>query len=189
MRRAAEVLAANGAQVEEVSLPWTRAVNDRWSDLWAVFMAAYFGDRLEEFGTRMDPGVVRLIGNGRKLGACEYKRIELLRSAMWRDLAQLFTRYDALLCPTCAVTAPAAERNDGDFGFDTPEGRYRGMDMTGPFNLVSACPAVSVPAGLDGHLPVGVQIVGKRHADEDVLAFAGALESALGLELRPPIQF
>jgi Asp-tRNA(Asn)/Glu-tRNA(Gln) amidotransferase A subunit family amidase len=34
-----------------------------------------------------------------------------------------------------------------------------------------------VPAGLtDGGLPVGVQIVGRRHADESVVAAAAALE-------------
>ena len=187
VRDAAGMLRAQGAVVDEVTLPWTRAVSDQWLAMWAVFMSAYFGDRLEGFRDRMDPIVVRLIEAGRALGATEYKRIELLRSAMWRDLAGLFARYDALLCPTCAVTAPDAERNDDDFGGDTQAGRFRGMDMTGPFNLVSACPAISVPAGLAGGLPVGLQIVGRRHADEDVLAFAGALEAALDLRLRPPV--
>lgn len=186
VRRAAEALAGLGAEIEEVALPWTRAASDRWLDLWGVFMAAYFGDRLAAFRDRMDPAVVRLIERGRALGATEYKRIELLRSAMWRDLTAIFARHDALLCPTCAVPPPEAVRNDEDFGHDTPQGRYRGMDMTGPFNLLSPCPAISVPAGLADGLPVGVQIVGRRHADEDVLAFAGALEAALNLDLRPP---
>jgi amidase/aspartyl-tRNA(Asn)/glutamyl-tRNA(Gln) amidotransferase subunit A len=183
---AAETLRALGATVDEVALPWTRDVSDRWTDMWGVFMAAYFGDRLQAFRDRMDPPVVRLIEAGRAMGATEYKRIEILRSALWRDLASVFAKYDALLCPTCAVTAPSADLSDDDFGQDLPDGRYRGMDMTAPFNLVSACPAISVPAGLAVGLPVGLQIVGRRHADEDVLAFAGAVEAALGLHLAPP---
>lgn len=183
---AADVLRAAGATVDAVPLAWTRAVNDRWLDLWGVFMAAYFGDRLDASRTRMDPAVVALIENGRRLGATDYKRVELVRTAMWRDLMRLFTRYDALLCPTCPIVAPPVWQTDDDFGHDLPDGRYRGMDLCGPFNLVPACPAISVPIGLAGGLPVGLQVVGRRHADEDVLGIAGALEQALGIDLVPP---
>jgi len=60
------------------------------------------------------------------------------------------------------------------------------MDLCGPFNLVSACPVISVPIGLVDGLPVGLQVVGHRHADEEVLGIAGALEQALGIDVVPP---
>jgi aspartyl-tRNA(Asn)/glutamyl-tRNA(Gln) amidotransferase subunit A len=52
------------------------------------------------------------------------------------------------------------------------------MPFTFPFNLTGQ-PAASVPAGwtADG-LPVGLQIVGRRHADATVLAASAALEAA-----------
>jgi Asp-tRNA(Asn)/Glu-tRNA(Gln) amidotransferase A subunit family amidase len=63
---------------------------------------------------------------------------------------------------------------------DRPDGRYGGLDLTAPFNLLSPCPALSLPAGLTPRgLPVGLQIVGHRHADEAVLGLARAMESAL----------
>jgi amidase len=37
-------------------------------------------------------------------------------------------------------------------------------------------PSVSVPAGLSGNLPVGMQLIGRRDADADVLAAAAAFE-------------
>jgi Asp-tRNA(Asn)/Glu-tRNA(Gln) amidotransferase A subunit family amidase len=182
VRRAVDAIRDAGGVVEEIELPWTRAVVDRWVDLWAVFMSAYFGDRLEAFRDRMDPAMVELIEQGRALGATEYKRIELLRSAMWRDLARVHADYDALVCPTCAVTAPPIEARDGEFMADDGAGKLLGLDMTCPFNMTPHCPALSLPVGraADG-LPVGLQIVGRRHQDETLLGIARSLER-LGLD-------
>lgn len=178
--RAVEVLRQAGAVVEPVSLPWTRAVNDRWYDLWCVFMAAFFGDRLTAYGGRMDPAVVGLIERGLTLGASDIKRVEILRTEMWRDLSALFARYDALLCPTWAVPAPLVTETDDDYVATLDNGRFRGLDLTCPFNMLAPCPALSLPVGeTSAGLPVGLQIVGRRHADEQVLGFGLGLERAL----------
>ena len=177
---AAEALLAAGAIVEPVEIGWTRAVNDQWYDLWCVFMAAYFGETLEDYREHMDPIVVELIERGRTMSAVTYKKVELLRTAMWRNLSAVLSRYDALLCPTCVITAPLADADDNDYVADLPDGRFRGLDMTCPFNLLPQCPALSVPVGLaaDG-LPIGLQIIGRRYADEDVLSIGGAIEQTL----------
>ncbi|MDB5554361.1 MAG: amidase protein [Rhizobium sp.] len=169
-----------GAIVEEVPMPWTRAVNDAWFDLWCVFMSAYFGDAITAYQDRMDPNVVAMIERGQTFNATIYKRVELLRTAMWRDMAGIFEGYDALLCPTCAITAPPVGETDDDYIATLPNGRYKGLDLTCPFNMLPQLPALSLPVGLaaDG-LPVGLQIVGKRFADEQVLGFGSALETRL----------
>jgi Asp-tRNA(Asn)/Glu-tRNA(Gln) amidotransferase A subunit family amidase len=167
-----------GAIVEEVDLGWTRAVNDRWYDLWCVFMAAYFGERLERFRDRMDPEIVKLIERGLTLSAVDIKRTELLRTEMWRGLARHLDGRDALLCPTCAIPAPGVERIDDDYVGEDADGRLIGLDMTCPFNLLPQSPALSVPAGFTPEgLPVGLQIVGHRFHDERVLAIGGAIEA------------
>ncbi|WP_448953318.1 amidase [Labrys neptuniae] len=179
IRAAVDRLRAAGAVVDEIAMGWSRAAVDEWFDVWCVFMSSYFGERLASWRGRMDPAVVAMMEKGFAMGATPYKRIELLRTAMWRDMARLFESYDALLCPTCAVTAPLAKQTDDDFAESLPDGRLKGLDMTCPFNLLPQCPALSLPVHPAGTMPVGLQIVGRRYADEDVLAIALGAERLL----------
>ena len=58
VRESAEALAGAGAVVEEVDVGWGREVADAWVAHWGVYLAAIFGDKLDEFRERMDPHVV-----------------------------------------------------------------------------------------------------------------------------------
>ncbi len=180
VRRAAAQLQAAGAIVEEVALDWTRAIDDGFLDLWCVFMAAFHGDLLPDQRERLDPFVVSLIERGLGLDATRYKRIEIMRTALWQDMARLFRGFDALLCPTCAVVAPDISATEHDFGGTRADGKLAAVDMTCAFNLVPQCPALSLPVGLSAAgLPVGLQIVAPRFADEEVLSIALAAERVM----------
>ena len=68
-------------------------------------------------------------------------------------------------------------------------GRYRALDFTSIWNFVSQCPALSVPCGMtaDG-LPIGLQIIGRRHDDRGVLSLGAASERLFPwAQLRPPL--
>src|SRR5882724_12893594 len=84
-----------GAIVEEVSVPWDRRLAQAWTELWEVFMAAYFGEYLEKFRAKMDPHVVALIEAGNKMTATHYKRIEIERSEQWKAFYPILQKYDA----------------------------------------------------------------------------------------------
>lgn len=185
---AADALRQQGAAVEMVDLGWTRRLNDTALAIWGVTLAAAFGTARETFRDRMDPELVSLMDASDHLSAIDFKRLETIRTALWHDLRHLFSTYDALLCPTCAQPAPPVDTKDSDFMTDTPDGRFHGLDMTCMFNLVGQCPAISVPCGLtaDQGLPVGLQIVGRRFADAEVLNIARAVERAFPMP-RPPL--
>ena len=168
---------------------------DRWIDLWGVFMSAYFGERRAAFADRLDPVVLALMRLGDGLDATAYKRIELVRTAMWRDMLPILAEHEALLCPTCAVVAPPADGSDQDFEATLPDGRLAGLDMCSPFNMVPTLPALSLPAGTGaGGLPIGLQIVGRRYADEALLSLAASVEQALqtqrqtGTDIKVPLR-
>lgn len=102
------------------------------------------------------------------------------------DCARIFDEVDVLLTPTAAVPAFVAEGPSPTTiaGVDLTEvvGPLAAGAMSVPFTmLANLCwnPACSVPAGLtaDG-LPVGLQVMGRRHDDHTVLRLARLLEQA-----------
>jgi len=188
VRGAAAALARAGAVVEEVDVRITREDETAWVDLWAVFMATYYGHLVEKYRDKMDPDVLQLIDRGNRLSAVHIKRLELRRTDLWRRIAAVLASYDALLCPTMSTgPSPAAK---ADRMKDHPaDGRYHAADMTGVFNLVSPCPAMSVPCGFDNEgLPIGLQVVGRRWREDTVLRIGRAVELAIpNASRRPPL--
>jgi len=188
-RKAVAALAEAGAEVQEVILPWTSELEDAWYRHWAVLLAACFGESLKTHRERMDPRLVALMERGLGMNAVEFKRIELLRTHQWQSLATILATYDALLCPTIAIAAPAVGGADQDFCYTDADGRYHGFDMTAVFNFVSQCPVLSVPSGSSREgLPTGLQIVGRRFDDSTVLTIGATLEDWMPWrDRKPPI--
>jgi aspartyl-tRNA(Asn)/glutamyl-tRNA(Gln) amidotransferase subunit A len=98
-------------------------------------------------------------------------------------MGEFHERYDLLVTPTLPITAFAA-------GVEVPPGWPRERwtswtPFTYPFNMTQQ-PAASVPCGLVNGLPVGLQIVGPRHADGRVLALANAFQQATDWHRRQP---
>lgn len=82
------------------------------------------------------------------------------------------------------LSAPAASLNDRNLGAIDSKGRYHGLDMTAPFNLIGRCPALSIPSGAtSAGLPSGLQIVGRRFSDLATLKLGARVESLI-----PPLQ-
>ncbi len=189
VREAADALRAAGAEVVEVDLGWTRAVPDAWLAHWGVYLAAWFGDVLDEWREQMDPRLVALMDEGLALGAVEFKRLEIVRTQAWERLAGILQDHDALLCPTMSQAARPVEEDDAVWYAEFPDGRYRGLDLTAAFNFTSQCPVLSVPAGLTAEgLPVGLQIVARRYDDDLALRIGAAVEDARPwAAARPPL--
>jgi aspartyl-tRNA(Asn)/glutamyl-tRNA(Gln) amidotransferase subunit A len=89
-----------------------------------------------------------------------------------------FDRYDLLLTPTLQLTAfPVGIQSPASIEGRPVDPFFDDWCTTClPANLAGQ-PATSVPAGFDGAgLPIGLQIMGPRWADERTLAAAAAFE-------------
>jgi Asp-tRNA(Asn)/Glu-tRNA(Gln) amidotransferase A subunit family amidase len=104
---------------------------------------------------------------------------------MYGDIASLFERFDAIVCPAVGITGLTA----GDsFLAELPvvDGErlesLSDINLTRPFNVLNRLPAISVPSGhiAASGLPLGVQIVGRPYDEQTVLALAEAIEGLVG---------
>jgi aspartyl-tRNA(Asn)/glutamyl-tRNA(Gln) amidotransferase subunit A len=177
VRSAAAVLADAGADVEETDPGFSDPV-DAFHVLWfagaAKVVEAYDPDALE----RVDPGLRRGIERAGAISAADYLDATAVRMDLGVRMGRFHQTYDLLLTPTLPITAFPK-------GMDAPKG-WHSEDWTSwtpytyPFNMTQQ-PAASVPCGFtSAGLPVGLQIVGPRHADALVLRAARAYERATG---------
>ena len=67
----------------------------------------------------------------------------------------------------------------------------QGDAVTGPSSsrlpAVSGYPSITVPAGLDGELPIGVSFIGTRFADGELLSLAFSFEQATHARRAPKL--
>jgi aspartyl-tRNA(Asn)/glutamyl-tRNA(Gln) amidotransferase subunit A len=109
-----------------------------------------------------------------------YGQAQKVRTLIIRDYDQAFTSFDVLVAPTSPTTAfRIGER------VDDPLAMYLSDVFTIPANLAGV-PAITVPCGLDADgLPIGLQITAPILREDALFRAATALESELGLDLRP----
>jgi len=114
---------------------------------------------------------------GAKLSGVEVMRGFNQSFELRRLGALLFGKIDYLISPTAPIPAFAAERASPG---DDPERPFEHIAFTVPWNFTEQ-PAVSVNAAFTTTgLPIGVQIIGRRHDDHGVLKLAKAWETARG---------
>jgi aspartyl-tRNA(Asn)/glutamyl-tRNA(Gln) amidotransferase subunit A len=176
-----------GCHVEVVNPGWENP-EDAFATIVAAQFYAAWADTLPAREADMDASLVRFIRRGGAVTAREYLTAQATVNTFWQEVHVFLARFDLLLTPTAAVPPfPLGSGVPREIaGQDVS--RLGWMPFTYPFNLTGQ-PAASVPAGwTDDGLPVGLQIVGRRHADRTVLAAAAAFETACPWRDRRPVQ-
>jgi len=174
-----------GCHVEVVNPGWDSLEEPFVTMLAAQFHAA-FGEQVAEHESEVDPTLVRFINRGAEVSARDYLLARTRMRDFWQEVLQFLARFDLLITPTVAVP-PFAAGAKPPREINGDETSVIGwMPFTYPFNITGQ-PAASVPAGFTAEsLPVGVQIVGQRHADATVLAACAAYEAACPWSDRRP---
>jgi aspartyl-tRNA(Asn)/glutamyl-tRNA(Gln) amidotransferase subunit A len=135
----------------------------------------------------MDPGLTRFADAGERVDHMAYLKAVDQAAALGTHMALFHRDYDVLLTPTLPIAAFDANRVAPPGAAD-PGNWVPWTPFSYPFNLTQQ-PAASIPCGLTREgLPVGLQIVGPKYADDIVLRVARAFESAVAARVPPPVR-
>jgi len=139
-----------------------------------------FSDRFAEHGEEQFKDTIRWnVERGKNLTAAELSRTEVKRTELYYRVREFLQTYEFLLLPAAQVPP---------FSIDVPyPTEINGQTMHTYIDWMMACgyititglPTISVPCGFtDDGLPIGLQIVGRPHADFEVLQLAYAFQEA-----------
>lgn len=190
-----EKLRAAGHKVEEVSLPMLQyalamyyiIVPAEISSNLARYDGIRYGHRaegvktlVELYGRTRDEGFVtenkrRIMIGSYVLSSgyfdAYYQQAQKARTLLIDAYEELFNSYDALITPVAPTPAFGLGENTAD-----PVKMYLADIMTVPPSL-AGLPAMSIPAGVNRTgLPIGVQLIGQRRSDAQLLALARSVE-------------
>ena len=182
LRAAASTLKRLGAKVVEVDVGWNWGALDTWMTRWEGAFGGLVGDLLPRWKYEMTPWCAQIAENGLHHSADRFYNTNAGRYEQWQTLGPILEKYDALICPTLAISSLPVEHDD--MGTDLRingqlVSNYVGWAMTWCFNSMAWCPVMSVPSGFgDDRMPTGMQIVGRTFDDPTVFQIAAAFEKA-----------
>lgn len=174
-----------GAKVETVKLPTLQYAE--WAELVTSLSEAstiHHSDlqkRPDDFGDD-----IRLLFElGELPSAVDYLQAQQIRRQLKQEFQEIFTKVDVLISPTL----PVAPNTIGDDFVDLNGQQVDLIDniirFTGPANL-TGIPALSVPCGFKGNLPIGLQIMGPACSEAQLLNIGYAIEQTNPLQGKKP---
>jgi len=149
--------------------------------------ATLYGERLHTHPEAFKDTLKGEIEEGLRLSGADLARAETAHGQMWRGFQTFLEKYEYFVLPTTQCPP---------FDVNTPyPTEIAGVKFANYIDWMKACwyisvpanPTASVPAGFTTEgLPVGIQIVGRHHADFAVLQMAHAFEQATGFGSKRP---
>jgi len=187
-KRALSTFIDLGCEVDEAHPDFSDA-DEVFQTLRAWMFAFGHGEELKKYRHLMKDTVIWNTEKGLSLSGLDIAQAQAKRAELYQRVRKFMDRYEFLVLPVSQVAPfPIEERwvkeIDG-IQFKT----YIDWMATCYAITLTSLPAISVPCGFtpDG-LPIGLQIVGRRQCDLDVLQMAYAFEQATRAgERRPDI--
>jgi Asp-tRNA(Asn)/Glu-tRNA(Gln) amidotransferase A subunit family amidase len=184
---AIQVLADEGAHVEEVELTWIE--DEIEAATLKSLLSSAMGAMLLQIRDLAPPGALTTYANhfvqmaGEAAGPVQLSEGQGYAAELFAEYDALFDRgFDAFVCPTVGSAAMSAdfdftsEQLEVDGELVKPLG---GWMLTPPFNLMYTVPVVNAPSGFDRNgVPTGIQICARNFDDLSAFRVAAAYSAA-----------
>jgi aspartyl-tRNA(Asn)/glutamyl-tRNA(Gln) amidotransferase subunit A len=108
-----------------------------------------------------------------------YGQAQKVRTLLIREHREALEGFDAIVTPTSPTVAFPIGDKSGD-----PLAMYACDLLTIP-SCLAGLPGLSIPCGLSGGLPVGLQLVGPQFGENGLFRIGHALEQAIGFDTVP----
>ncbi|WP_029267802.1 amidase [Virgibacillus alimentarius] len=178
-------LVDQGAKVEEVKIPALQYAE--WAELVTSLSEAStihhrnLLKRPDDFGSD-----IRLLFElGELPSAVDYLQAQQVRRQLKKDFAEAFEKVDVLISPTLPVIPSKIGEDFANLNGEKVDLIDHMIRFTGPGNL-TGLPALSIPCGTKGNMPVGLQIMGPALKEKRILNAGYALEQTNPLQGRRP---
>lgn len=179
--RALGALIRAGARVVERAIPHASDTGTVYLHLQLPEASAYHAAALEKQPDAYTASVRLRLELGRYVRAEDYVRAQQGAEALRREVDSALEGCDVLALPTLPIVAQPIGTDSLQLGEAALPIRGLMLRLTQLFD-VSGHPAISLPFGQPGSnaLPVGLQLVARRDATDELLEVAEAVEDALG---------
>jgi aspartyl-tRNA(Asn)/glutamyl-tRNA(Gln) amidotransferase subunit A len=118
--------------------------------------------------------------------AKDYLKAMRLRRLIQEAFSRLFGEIDVLLAPGRSAPAPRADQSLDTPGFTPPAGTAPGFSEIVRAGNLAGLPALVLPCGFAGNLPVALQLVGVPFAENTLLAVGREFQSRTDWHKRRP---
>ena len=175
VREAGNALANAGYAVEEIEPPDVEGVAATWATICINEMRHVTQPWIRKYGgAAINRSLDLTLAAVPDVGLDAYMKALALRAKHIRDWTLFMERYPL-------VVGPVSTEPPFEIGFDTTSAE-RHAEVTRAQRLLVAVnllgfPAVSVPTGVAGGLPLGVQVIGARYREDLCLDAAEAIEA------------
>lgn len=197
LQRSVEALSKQGVEVKKAK-PEGFDINKAW-EAYGVIAGCEIGLGMPSFQRHLlatlgkvlprSQNLARSFAKGLRFNLHHYNDALHQRDQLIIALEQFLEQWDAWLCPVAPTVAYSITQQPwSTVAFDEHRLPYleASVSMTTPFSITGS-PVLVLPAGIENGLPVGLQLIGRRWQDEQLLEVGKYLEPLLGGYQQPPL--
>ncbi len=165
-----------GATIKEITPPpsFTNIIDNSYT-IQAFEAAESHRETFARHGDKYRPHIRKMVEDGLAIDTAAYEKALKVRLQQCSDMEPLLYEADALLTPGITGAAPRGLSSTGSAA------------MQAPWSIMGV-PSIGLPSGLSRNgLPLAIQLAGPPRAEDRLLAVARWCESALKVNLRPPL--